>query len=64
MTKEGEVVWEYISPYFAKPKEGRTNTGNMLYRATPVPYDWAPDGTPRSEQAVVPPVLGSYRVAR
>lgn len=63
VTKEGEVVWEYVSPFFAKPKEGRTNTGNMLYRATPVPYEWAPEGTPRSEQAVVPPALGSYRVS-
>jgi hypothetical protein len=36
---------------------------NWLYRAQPVPYNWVPAGTPRSEKAVTPPELGKFRVA-
>lgn len=61
ITAQGETVWEYISPIFSEPKNGRPGF-NRLYRATPVPYDWVPAGTPRSEQAVVPPVLKDFRV--
>jgi hypothetical protein len=34
-----------------------------LYRAQPVPYNWVPEGTPRSEKAVIPPEPAKYRVA-
>lgn len=55
VTAEGQTVWEYVSPFFGKGRNG-------LYRATPVPYDWAPAGTPRSEQAVTPPANAQFRV--
>jgi len=64
VTPRGEIVWEYINPYFA-----RTNLGggpaltNAVYRAQPVPYNWAPAGTPRSEKAVVPPDLGKFQIS-
>ncbi|WP_437880255.1 aryl-sulfate sulfotransferase [Pseudomonas sp. LRF_L74] len=61
VTNKGEVVWEYVSPYFSKATEQRP-ANNSLYRATPVPYDWVPAGTPRSEQAVVPPAVSDFRV--
>lgn len=28
-----------------------------------VPYDWVPEGTPRSEKAVIPPEPGKFRIA-
>ncbi len=37
ITKEHEIVWEYISPYWGK-KVGI----NMVYRAYRAPYDWVP----------------------
>jgi hypothetical protein len=64
VTPRGEIVWEYINPHFA-----HTNLGggpaltNAVYRAQPVPYNWAPAGTPRSEKAVVPPDLGKFRIS-
>lgn len=36
VTKEHEVVWEYISPYEGSRKM------NMVYRAYRVPYEWIP----------------------
>lgn len=55
VTPQGEIVWEYVSPYFARSPVGSTTTdveSNWVYRATPVPYDWVPTGTPHAEQAV------------
>lgn len=37
VTKEHEIVWEYISPYW-----GKQFKINMIYRAYRVPYDWIP----------------------
>lgn len=42
VTRAGEIVWEYISPYYSKAENGRP-ASNMLYRATPVPYTWIPN---------------------
>ncbi len=63
VTSKGEVVWEYLSPFFSKATEQRA-ASNSLYRATPVPYDWIPAGTPRSEKAVVPPALSDFRISQ
>lgn len=63
VTPTGEIVWEYVSPYFGKAPLGNAQS-NWLYRALPVPYDWVPEGTPRSEQAVTPPALSDFRVSR
>jgi hypothetical protein len=37
VTREHEIVWEYISPYFGKRKNH-----NMVYRAYRLPYAWVP----------------------
>ncbi|NRR28722.1 aryl-sulfate sulfotransferase [Oxalobacteraceae bacterium] len=66
VTAKGELVWEYVSPYFAANPvagAGRQVQGNWLYRAQPVPYNWVPEGTARSEKAVIPPDLSKYRVS-
>ncbi|MGV7209929.1 aryl-sulfate sulfotransferase [Oxalobacteraceae bacterium A2-2] len=66
ITAGGEIVWEYVSPYFAATPvagAGRKVLSNWLYRAQPVPYDWVPAGTPRSEKAVTPPDISKFRVA-
>ena len=74
VTTNGEVVWEYVNPHFVTRMEpghtGRPNAFNALfmvernwaYRAQPVPYDWVPEDTPRSETRVTPPDLQHYRV--
>ncbi len=61
----------YVNPYFARsgiagmrptpdgPQEVMTN---WVYRAQPVPYDWAPAGTPHSEIPVVPPDLSKFHI--
>lgn len=66
VTAKGDIAWEYISPYFAPTPvagAGKPVLSNWLYRAQPVPYNWVPEGTPRSEKAVTPPEPGKFRVA-
>lgn len=57
VTPKGEIVWEYISPYFREPRpeDPQPVITNTVYRAQPVPYNWVPEGTPRSEKPVIPP---------
>jgi hypothetical protein len=58
VTPKGEIVWEYVSPIRAKGAiggGGRQVVSNWLYRAAPVPYDWAPAGTPHAEPASMIP---------
>jgi hypothetical protein len=63
VTPKGEIVWEYISPYFGNgPGGGRDIVSNYVYRAQPVPYEWVPAGTPHSEKAVIPPALADFRL--
>ena len=67
VTADGEIVWEYISPFLlpapTSPIAGRPGVKtNLLYRTQAVPYSWVPDGTPHSEEAVVPPAWGTFRV--
>jgi hypothetical protein len=63
VTTQGEIVWEYVSPYFGKAPHGDASS-NWVYRATPVPYDWVPEGTARSEQAVIPTLPGQVPAQR
>lgn len=66
VTPGGEIVWEYVSPHFGESRnggDGQAVLSNSLYRAQPVPYDWAPSGTPRSENAVRAPDVRTFRVA-
>ncbi len=71
VTPKGEIVWEYVSPYFARsniggmrptPNGPQEVVSNWVYRAQPVPYDWVPAGTPRSEAAVIPPEPGKFHI--
>ena len=65
VTSAGEIVWEYVSPYFAKTAAAggaHPTTSNWVYRAQQVPYDWVPQGTPHSERAVVPPKLSNFHL--
>jgi len=53
VTPQGEIVWEYVSPYISKTKEGENKSfNNTVYRAQPIPYDWVPQGASHSEVAV------------
>ena len=66
VTPKGDIVWEYVSPYFGSSLvggNGKQVLSNWVYRAQPVPYDWVPANTPRSEQAVAAPDIASLRVA-
>ena len=65
VTPAGEIVWEYVSPYFGKAPfgpGGKPVVTNWVYRAQPVPYDWVPAGTPHDEYAVVPPDLSEFQL--
>ncbi|WP_338542056.1 aryl-sulfate sulfotransferase [Paenibacillus tundrae] len=56
VTREHELVWEYISPYW----NGR-NT-NMVYRSYRVPYSWVPQLDRPEETAIEPISVENYRV--
>jgi Arylsulfotransferase (ASST) len=67
ITPAGEIVWEYVSPYFGPTADlgfdtDRTVLSNQVYRCQPVPYNWAPSGTAHAERAVVAPDLATFRV--
>lgn len=66
ITGKGEIVWEYISPYFSTPRaeDPQPFSSNTVYRAQPVPYDWVPVGTPRSEKPVKAPDPSQFRVTK
>jgi len=62
---DGEVVWEYVSPYYSEsvsPITGKQILSNQVYRAQPVPYEWVPEGTPHAEKAVIPPPVPEFRL--
>jgi hypothetical protein len=66
VTPKGQIVWEYVNPHFGRMAFGPSPTNeivtNWVFRAQPVPYDWVPEGTPRSEVAVTPPPVEQFRV--
>lgn len=67
VTPSGEIVWEYVSPYFSQTTVGggvkQLVDSNWVYRAVPVPYDWAPAGVAHAQIAVVPPRVEDFRVS-
>ncbi|WP_457798203.1 aryl-sulfate sulfotransferase [Methylocystis sp. S23] len=65
VTPAGEIVWEYINPYprRGKDQDGRATVNYSVYRAQPVPYEWAPEGTPHDESAVTPPENASFHIS-
>ena len=58
VTPGHEIVWEYVSPFFADAKE----TQNGVYRAYRVPYDWVPQAGKPIEKAVIPIPNSKMRV--
>lgn len=50
VTRDLEIVWEYISPYMAY--YDAPSAGNILYRAYRVPYAWVPQLPEPKEVAV------------
>ncbi len=58
VTADGEIVWEFISPYFYASDDKRNN----FYRAYRVPYDWIPQLTPPEQRPVVPPHPSEFRI--
>jgi Arylsulfotransferase (ASST) len=65
VTPAGEIVWEYVSPYFGREPygpAGKMVLSKAVYRAQPVPYDWVPAGIAHGERAVAPPDLSTYQV--
>lgn len=56
VTREHELVWEYISPYKNK------NNANMVYRAYRVPYEWVPQLTKPKETAIISLDVAEFRV--
>jgi hypothetical protein len=65
VTREGEIVWEYVNAYprhIKDPDTGRSMANYQLYRAQPVPYDWVPSGTPHSEKPVTPPSNTQFHI--
>lgn len=65
ITTKGDIVWEYISPYFSTPRaeDPQPFINNTVYRAQPVPYNWAPEGTSRSEKPVTAPDISQFRIS-
>jgi hypothetical protein len=49
VTREYEIVWEYLSPYSFRNRNMRSN---LVYRAYRVPYDWVP----QADRTVATPV--------
>ncbi len=65
VTPSGEIVWEYVNPYPRRGKDpgtGRPTSNFSVYRAQPVPYEWAPEGTPHAEIAVAPPNNAAFHI--
>jgi hypothetical protein len=57
VTTAGEIVWEYVSPYFTQ--NGNTN---RVYRSYRIPYDWIPQIPHPTERAVIPPNVKTFHV--
>jgi len=67
VTPAGEIVWEYVNPYPRRgkdPETGAPTTNYNVYRAQPVPYDWAPSDAAHTEIAVVPPDNGAFHLPK
>ena len=47
VTKEHEIVWEYLSPYRSKGLKL-----NLVYRAYRLPYEWVPQVDKPEEKAI------------
>ena len=61
VTKDREIVWEYVYPTFAAARGGGRGA-NSIYRAYRVPYEWIPQITRPEEKAVKAPKIEEFRV--
>jgi hypothetical protein len=59
VTKDKEIVWEYISPYLWD--SSTPGIRNLVYRAYRVPYDWVPQ-LPKPKESAVDPGPNYMRV--
>lgn len=57
VTRDHEIVWEYISPY-----PGNIPGTTYVYRAYRVPYAWAPEGKHAPEVSVTPPANNAFQL--
>ncbi|ENX49573.1 MULTISPECIES: aryl-sulfate sulfotransferase [Acinetobacter] len=58
ITPQGEIVWEYVSPYIGQAPNGKAKS-NWVYRALPVPYSWIPETVTHSEKKATPNISSS-----
>jgi hypothetical protein len=58
VTSDGDIVWEYVSPFLAEDPP----VNNGIYRAYRVPYDWVPQLDKPVETAVVPAAGTDFRM--
>ncbi len=58
VTTAGEIVWEYVSPFFTTGQ----NPSNRVYRAYRVPYGWVPQLEKPVERAVKPSDNSAFHV--
>jgi hypothetical protein len=58
VTTAGEIVWEYVSPFFTTG----ANRTNRVYRAYRLPYAWVPQLERPVERAVVARDVSEFRV--
>jgi hypothetical protein len=57
LTRDHEIVWEYISPYW-----GKLFNVNMIYRAYRIPYAWIPQIDPPRETPIEPIDVTTFRM--
>lgn len=62
VTRELEIVWEYVSPFFYT-RNPRFRPTELIYRAYRVPYEWIPQLSKPVEKAVIPPDNSKFRVS-
>ena len=63
ITPNGDIVWEYVTPYRGESTvQGKPFANSLIYRVQPVPYDWVPEGTPHSETPVKEIDVTNFRV--
>jgi hypothetical protein len=59
VTRESEIVWEYVSPYSTSEKVHSAR----MFRAYRVPYEWIPQLARPVEKPVIPPKNGEFKVS-
>ncbi|MGH8143863.1 MAG: aryl-sulfate sulfotransferase [Steroidobacteraceae bacterium] len=64
VTRQGRIVWEYVSPYALAGGPGAAPQApfRLVYRIQAVPYGWVPIDAAHSERAVVPPGPADFHI--